>query len=83
MNELIKKISKVIDKIKPQIIYLPFKDDIHTDHKKIFEACLRSKSSFSENPVVPITIPIDLETHRSTILIVFFGLEKSIKTKLF
>ena len=46
MNELIKKISKVINKIKPQIIYLPFKDDIHTDHKKIFEACLSCTKSF-------------------------------------
>jgi len=38
MTEIIEKISKVINKIKPDIIYLPFKEDVHTDHKKIFEA---------------------------------------------
>ena len=38
MTELIEKISKAINKVKPNIIYLPFKEDVHTDHKKIFEA---------------------------------------------
>ena len=28
----------VIGKIKPSIIYLPFKSDVHSDHRKIFEA---------------------------------------------
>jgi len=45
-NELITKISKVMNKIKPQIIYLPFKEDIHTDHKKIFEVCYSCTKSF-------------------------------------
>lgn len=36
-NDIIEKISKIIKKIKPNIIYLPFAGDIHSDHKIIFE----------------------------------------------
>lgn len=38
MGELIDKISKAINEVKPNIIYLPFKGDVHSDHRKIFEA---------------------------------------------
>lgn len=43
---IVKKISKIINKIKPNQIYLPFKSDIHSDHKKIFEACYTCTKSF-------------------------------------
>ena len=46
MNEIIHKISKVINKVKPNIIYLPFKEDAHTDHKIIFEASYSCTKSF-------------------------------------
>jgi len=38
MSELIGKISKVINEIQPDTLYLPFKSDVHSDHRKIFEA---------------------------------------------
>ena len=38
MSELIDKISKAINEVRPSIIYLPFKGDVHSDHRKIFEA---------------------------------------------
>ena len=38
MSVLVSKISSVINKIKPNIIYLPFKGDVHSDHKYIFDA---------------------------------------------
>ena len=46
MSEIIGQISKIIKKVKPNIIYLPFKDDVHTDHKKIFEASYSCTKSF-------------------------------------
>jgi N-acetylglucosamine malate deacetylase 1 len=46
MSELIKKISLVIKKVKPNIIYLPFKNDIHSDHKYIFDAAYSCTKSF-------------------------------------
>jgi len=46
MSELIVKISKVINEVKPNIIYLPFKGDVHSDHRKIFEASYSCTKSF-------------------------------------
>ncbi|WP_419767373.1 PIG-L deacetylase family protein [Arcobacter sp.] len=46
MSELISKISKVVNEIKPTIIYLPFKGDVHSDHRKIFESAYSCTKSF-------------------------------------
>jgi len=46
MSELVSKISKIINKIRPNIIYLPFKGDVHSDHRKIFEAAYSCTKSF-------------------------------------
>ncbi len=46
MSELVDKISKIINEIDPNIIYLPFKGDVHSDHRKIFEAAYSCTKSF-------------------------------------
>jgi LmbE family N-acetylglucosaminyl deacetylase len=46
MSELISKISFVINNIKPNIIYLPFKGDVHSDHKYIFDAAYSCTKTF-------------------------------------
>lgn len=46
MSELIGKISKIISEIKPNILYLPFHGDVHSDHRKIFEAVYSCTKSF-------------------------------------
>ena len=46
ISELIGKISKVINEVNPNIIYLPFKGDVHSDHRKIFEASYSCTKSF-------------------------------------
>lgn len=46
MSDLIDKISKVINEVKPNIIYLPFKGDVHSDHRRIFEAAYSCTKSF-------------------------------------
>ena len=46
MSELIENISRVVNKVRPNIIYLPFKEDVHTDHKKLFEASYSCTKSF-------------------------------------
>jgi len=46
LSELIDKISSIIDKVKPNIIYLPFKSDVHSDHRIIFEAAYSCTKSF-------------------------------------
>jgi len=45
-NYLINKISSIILKIKPNIIYLPFKGDVHGDHRGIFNAAYSCTKSF-------------------------------------
>ncbi|MFX4263256.1 PIG-L deacetylase family protein [Pelotomaculum propionicicum] len=39
-GSLIQMISKEFNEIKPNILFLPFYNDVHTDHKIIAEACL-------------------------------------------
>ena len=46
MSSLISKISKVVNDIQPSTIYLPFKGDIHSDHRRIFEASFACTKSF-------------------------------------
>lgn len=46
MSELIMQISKVIKAIQPSIVFLPFKGDVHSDHRKIFEASFACTKSF-------------------------------------
>ena len=46
MSELIVKISKIINEVQPNIIYLPFKGDVHSDHRAIFEASYSCTKSF-------------------------------------
>ncbi len=45
-SDLIKKISNVINNIKPSIVYLPFKSDVHSDHRCIFNAVYSCTKSF-------------------------------------
>lgn len=46
MSDLIGKISKIINEVQPNIIYLPFKGDVHSDHRKIFEAAYSCTKTF-------------------------------------
>lgn len=46
MSDLIMQISQVIKEIQPEILYLPFAHDVHTDHRIIFEAAYSCTKSF-------------------------------------
>lgn len=45
-RELIQKISEIINNVKPQMLILPYKNDIHSDHKIVFNAVNASSKSF-------------------------------------
>jgi LmbE family N-acetylglucosaminyl deacetylase len=45
-SELVAKLSKIINEIQPNIIYLPFKGGVHSDHSAIFEASYSCTKSF-------------------------------------
>lgn len=46
VSDLIGKISAIINEIKPSVIYLPFCGDVHSDHRKIFEAAYSCTKTF-------------------------------------
>lgn len=46
MSELIGKISKVVNEVEPHTIYLPFKNDVHSDHRVVFDAAYSCTKSF-------------------------------------
>lgn len=43
---IVNKISEAFFKIKPDIIYLPFKSDVHSDHRIFFNAAFSCTKSF-------------------------------------
>ena len=45
-KDLVKKISSFINEISPNIIYMPFKGDIHSDHGIVFDAVATCTKSF-------------------------------------
>lgn len=45
-GEIISAISKVFNEVKPEIIYLPFKGDVHSDHRIAFDAAYSCTKSF-------------------------------------
>ena len=46
ISDLINKLSTVINEIKPNIIYLPFCCDVHSDHRIIFDSAYSCTKSF-------------------------------------
>lgn len=45
-NDLIAKMSVVIQEVKPSIVYLPNRSDVHTDHKVTFRAAISCCKNF-------------------------------------
>jgi len=46
MKTLIENIASCLNDIKPDTLYLPFKGDVHSDHRRIFEAAFSCTKSF-------------------------------------
>ena len=45
-NDLIAKMSVVIQEVKPSIVYLPNRSDVHTDHQVTFKAAVSCCKNF-------------------------------------
>jgi len=45
-NILIQKISEYVNQVEPHTIYLPYRNDIHSDHAQIFDASVACTKSF-------------------------------------
>jgi N-acetylglucosamine malate deacetylase 1 len=51
INKLVKSISDAIHRIQPEVFYIPFHQDVHTDHQVSFKAILSSTKSFRYHSV--------------------------------
>lgn len=40
MRDLVTSFSEVVQKVKPEIVYLPYRGDVHSDHKYVFDAMI-------------------------------------------
>lgn len=46
MSDLVSRVASVLKKVRPDIIYLPFINDVHSDHRAIFSAAISCLKSF-------------------------------------
>ncbi|MBZ0156714.1 MAG: PIG-L family deacetylase [Alphaproteobacteria bacterium] len=54
ITDLIEKMSSVFRQIQPEVIYLPYRGDIHTDHKVVFDAAVSCTKWFRYGSVKQI-----------------------------
>jgi LmbE family N-acetylglucosaminyl deacetylase len=40
MAEIVRKMGEVFQKLLPEVVYLPFRGDVHTDHRIVFDAAV-------------------------------------------
>jgi LmbE family N-acetylglucosaminyl deacetylase len=45
-NSLVQEISEYVNEVKPNTIYLPYRNDVHSDHAQIFDASVTCTKSF-------------------------------------
>ena len=51
MAEIIKELSKVLKKLQPEILYIPFKNDVHSDHEVVFNSIVAASKTFRNKKI--------------------------------
>jgi LmbE family N-acetylglucosaminyl deacetylase len=46
MSQLVKKIAEIFAKVKPDTVFVPFQNDVHSDHRVVFNAVMSCTKSF-------------------------------------
>lgn len=46
LNDVIPALAKIIKTIEPDVLYIPNRTDVHSDHRVVFEACLPFTKQF-------------------------------------
>lgn len=46
LSDLVEKFGKIFGEVKPHIVYLPFRGDVHSDHRQVYDACVSSLKWF-------------------------------------
>ncbi len=45
-RDLINSLSKVIGSVRPQVMYLPYRNDVHSDHTNVFDVAISCTKNF-------------------------------------
>lgn len=56
VSKLVEGISQVFNKIKPEVVYTPYKGDIHTDHHVVFNAVVSCTKWFRYTSVKKVLV---------------------------
>lgn len=88
-SELVGNFSKIFKEIQPNVIYLPFCDDAHSDHRYIFEAAYSCTKSFRYPSIERVLMMETLSetdfapnlSHRSFVPNVFVDITEFIEKK--
>ncbi len=56
IGDVVSDISRIIDRVEPNSIYLPNRSDIHTDHEITFRAAMSALKSFRKSSVDQIAM---------------------------
>lgn len=46
MVEIVDAITKVVQEVRPEIVYLPYRNDAHSDHSVVFDSTVAATKSF-------------------------------------
>ena len=60
-GQLVGELSKIVSRIRPTDIYLPFKGDVHSDHGVVFDAAIAATKSF-RHPYVERTLAFETQS---------------------
>ncbi|MFC1613353.1 PIG-L deacetylase family protein [Patescibacteria group bacterium] len=64
---IIKPLERVVDKIKPDIVYIPFAGDINQDHRATYQACMvvfRVINNFSPKKILCYEVPSSTDANQ-------------------
>ena len=84
-KELNGKISSVIGKINPDVLYIPYVGDLNRDHRLVFEACLVSARPFKNKIKKILVYEVLSETEwgfKSFSPTVYIDIKETLKAKL-
>ncbi len=56
LSEMIEKAGNVIREIKPEVLYIPNRNDVHSDHKITFDVLISSTKSFRNSFIKKVLI---------------------------
>ena len=56
MADIVKKIGSIFNRIQPHTVYLPYRGDVHSDHKIVFDATMSCTKWFRYNFVKKILV---------------------------